>query len=160
MSYRRLSAEEIIFLGQQLEDLRCWEQVRDFVLALYGPAAHQVTISALSEYNDSSYDERANIIVTDREGNRLFYDFSLPFWAPFELTPENIQTFLEDEDSGNLVNASYLGPGVYEALEHFCTDKLGIEFLEHWEPQDPVVYIYVVGTPPELLYSEVYVEED
>ncbi|HLW03852.1 MAG TPA: hypothetical protein VKT82_34715 [Ktedonobacterales bacterium] len=159
MSYRRLSAEEIIFLGQQLEDLHRWEQVRDFVFALYGPAAHEVTISVLSQYNDSSYDEEANIIVTNREGDRLSYDFSLPFWTPFDIPPERIAEFLED-NNGNLWEASALGEQVEEALRVFCTDKLGFEFLEHWEPRDPIVYIYTVGTPPELLYTDVYVEED
>jgi hypothetical protein len=159
MSYRRLSAEEIIFLGQQLEDLQRWEQVRDFVLALYGPAAHQVAISLLSEYNDSGYDEEANIIVTDRDENRLPYDFSLPWWARFEITPEHISEFLEDND-GDIGGTSALGHQVEEALRVFCTDKLGFEFLEHWEPRDPVVYMYTIGEPPELLYTEVYVEED
>lgn len=158
MSYRLLSAEELIRLGQELENYRRWEQVRDFVLTLYGPQAHEVTISVISAYNDSSYDEQANIIVTDAEGNRLSYDFSQPWWSAFDVTPRKIEDFLQD-DNGDLWTAFHLAPGVEEALNTFCTEKLGIEFLEHWEPQDPITYTYTVGTPPSISYTEVYVAE-
>jgi hypothetical protein len=157
MNYRLLSAEEMIRLGQELENYRRWEKVRDFVRALYGTEAHQVTISVLSQYNDSSYNEDANVIVTDREENRLSFDFSLPWWSAFELSQEQIQEFLKDDDGS--LSVYKFGDTVQEALEAFCTSKLGIEFLEHWEPQDPITSTYIVGTPPPVSFAEVYVEE-
>ena len=158
MSYRVLSAEEIILLGQQLETYRRWKEVCDYVRALYGPEAHQATISVISEYNDSSYNEKLNVIVTDREENRLPYDFSQPWWAQFDLDPRNIQSFIDDDD-GAIWASSTLGSGVYKALESFSTEKLGIEFLEHWEPQDPVTFTYTIDEPPPISFAEVYVEE-
>ena len=158
MSYRVLSAEEIILLGQQLENYRRWKEVCDYVRALYGPAAHQATISVISEYNDSSYDEKLNIIVTDREENRLSYDFSLPWWSAFELHPRSIEVFVDDDD-GDIWAGSTLGSEVYTALKAFSTEKLGVEFLEHWEPQDPITFTYIIDTPPPISFAEVFVEE-
>ena len=83
-SYRRLSAEEIILLGQQWENYQRWERVREYVTMLYPPDAHEITISVTSEYNDSSYDDDAHIIVTDHDGELLSFDFSRPWWSQFD----------------------------------------------------------------------------
>src|SRR5690349_25178459 len=47
-----------------------------------------VCSSDLSEYNDSSYDDRAHILVADREGGLLSYDLSRPWWGQFEISDE------------------------------------------------------------------------
>jgi hypothetical protein len=105
-TYRELTFEEIIQLGQELENYRRWQGVRDYVAALYGPRAHQVTISTMSEYNDSSYNERMSILVTDRDGELLPPDFTLPWWSQFELEPERVQEYREHlEDKSGAVDS-------------------------------------------------------
>jgi hypothetical protein len=159
VSYRLLTPDEIIRLGHELEEYRRWEQVRDFVLTLYGPDAYQVEISVLPVYNDETYDEEANIIVTDQQGNQLTYDFSLPWWSSFEIAPEQREEFLK-YDEGDVSSASMLGTDVSEALEAFCTEKLGIEFLEDVGGSlEPITSTYLIETPPAISHSNVYVEE-
>ncbi len=163
--YRELTPDEIIQLGQELENYRRWQGVHDYVAALYGPRAHQVTISTMSEYNDSSYDERVGILVTDRDGELLQPDFTLPWWSQFELAPERIQEYLEDKSGAvdsfygidNCEPHGYDGGSAYAAVKALVTEKLGLEFLEHWQPHDPVTYTFVVDTPPAISHPHVYV---
>jgi hypothetical protein len=129
VKYRLLTADEIIQLGQELERYRRWEQVREYVLTLYGPAAYEVTISVYSRYNDENYDQEANIIVTNQAGEPISFDFSLPWWSAFDLAAEDVKTFL-DNDEGDLSDAYDLGGQVHRALEDYCREKIGIELLE------------------------------
>jgi hypothetical protein len=172
-AYRELTPEEIIRLGQELEDYRRWEDARDYVAALYGPGAHQITISVMSEYNDSGYDEDVHIVVTDADGNPLLYDFTQPWWTQFTLSDEDIADYLkttQDEsardDAGSIGaiyslggSYSYHGSAAYRAVQALCTEKLGIEFVEHWQPHDPLTFTYVVATPPTISFARVYVPE-
>jgi hypothetical protein len=165
-TYRELTGDEIIALGQELENYRRWEGVRDYAALLYGPRAHEVTIATMSEYNDSSYDERVSVLVTDRDGEPLPPDFALPWWSPFALAPERIQEALADQ-SGAVDSlygldsraGEYDGGAAYAAVKALATEKLGIEFLEHWQPHDPVTYTFIVDTPPTISYPRVYVEQ-
>jgi hypothetical protein len=154
-TYRRLSAEEIILLGQQWENYQRWERVREYVATLYPPEAHEITISVTSEYNDSSYDDRAHILVADREGGLLSYDFSRPWWGQFDTTDEERAEMLEDK-SGDIRNAPETAS---EAIERLVADLLGVELLETWQPRDPITYTYVVDTPPTISFAEVLVAE-
>src|SRR5215472_14610009 len=104
MTYRVLSPDEVVRLGQEYETYRRWEAVRDFATALYGPRAHQVTISVMSEYNDPSYDERASILVSDAEENALPYDFSLPWWQRFCVSDEQMAEYLGKDYGGSLTS--------------------------------------------------------
>jgi hypothetical protein len=161
MTYRVLSPDEIVRLGQEYEIYHRWEAVRAFAAALYGPLAYQVTISVMSEYNDSSYDERASIVVTDATGNALPYDFSLPWWQRFCISDEQIAEYLEKDHSGSLTSTRCLGDGdeVYEALRTWCAEDLEIDFSEHWRPHDPIAFTYLLGTPPLISHPLVYVAE-
>jgi hypothetical protein len=160
MTYRQLTAEEIIRLGQEMENRQRWERVREFVALLYGPRAHQVTISVTSEYNDSGYDEQVSILVTDQEGEPVRYDFSMPWWSGFVLSKDTIAEYQQDA-SGRL-DALWDSDGrerAHGALKALVTEKLGIDFLEHWQPFDPITYTYVVDTPPAVSFSAVYAED-
>jgi hypothetical protein len=163
-TYRELTSDEIIQLGQEVENYRRWQGVCEYVEALYGPRSHQVTISTMSEYNDSSYDERVSILVTDRDGELLPPDFALPWWSQFALVPKRIQEYPEDKSGA--VDSFYGidgregvhdGGTAYAAVKALVTEKLGLEFLEHWQPHDPVTYTFVVDTPPAVSHPHVYV---
>jgi hypothetical protein len=167
--YRELTPDEIIRLGQELEDYRRWEGARGYVATLYGTGAHQITISVMSEYNDSSYDEDVSIVVTDAEGNPLTYDFTRPWWAPFALADDEIASFRRDaaDANGNIGaiyslggSQNYRGGAAYRAVKALCTEKLGVDFLEHWQPHDPLTYTYVVDTPPAISFARVYVPDE
>ena len=117
----------------------------------------------MSVYNDEVYNERATIIVTDQQGNRLPYDFALPWWSSFKIAPKQLEEFLEDDD-GQVNWVSYtLGKQVSEALEALCTEKLGIEFRQDVgggsEDEDPITTTYLIKTPPTISHTSVYVEE-
>jgi hypothetical protein len=158
VTYRELTRDELIRLGRELENYRRWEGVRDYVEALYAPGAHQVTISVLSEYNDNGYDPQVSVIVTDAAGDPLPYDAGRPWWARFAITPEQMAEVAQDR-SGNLDAAYALGEEVLSALQTFCAEQLGIEFIEHWQPRDPVTYTFEVGTPPAVSHPKVFVVE-
>ena len=169
-TYRELTADEIIQLGQEVENYCRWQGVREYLDALYGPRAHQVTISTMSEYNDSSYDERVSILVTDRDkGDLVPPDFTLPWWSRFTLAPERVQEYLEDKsgavdafygiDSIDGDGGSHDGGAAYAAVKALVTEKLGLEFLEHWQPHDPVTYTFIVDTPPAISHPRVYVAD-
>ena len=152
-SYRRLSAEEIILLGQEWENYQRWERVREYVTMLYPPEAHEITISVTSEYNDSSYDDRAHILVANREGGLLSYDFSRPWWGQFDISDQERAEILED-NSGDIRNAPAMAA---EAIGRLVADLLGVELLETWQPRDPISYTYVVDAPPAISFAEVLV---
>jgi hypothetical protein len=154
-SYRKLSAEEIILLGQQWENYQRWERVCEYVTMLYPPEAHQITISVTSEYNDSSYDDRAHILVADREGGLLSYDFGRPWWGQFDISEKERAEVLED-NSGDMRNAPDMAA---EAIELLVADLLGVELIETWQPHDPITYTYVVDTAPTISFAEVLVAE-
>src|SRR5215469_16822778 len=109
MTYRQLTRDEIILLGQELDDLRHWEGARDYVSALYGlePSSaghhpHQITISGVSEFQGGAgFRESVTIIVTDTRKIILSYDFSRYWWSQFNLNHEAIAKFLRDT-SGKL----------------------------------------------------------
>jgi hypothetical protein len=153
--YRRLSAEEIILLGQEWENYQRWERVREYVTMLYPPEAHEITISVISEYNDSSYDDRAHVLVADRDGGLLSYDFSRPWWGQFDITDQERVEILED-NSGDIRNAPAMAA---EAIERLVADLLSVELIETWQPRDPITYTYVVDIPPTIRFAEVLVAE-
>jgi hypothetical protein len=66
-------------LSQQLED---WITVRNFCAQVYGELAARVEIETHGEYNDEGgtnyYIE--SLTAYDAEGDKLSFDFSLPFW--------------------------------------------------------------------------------
>src|SRR5579883_2915984 len=106
MAYRQLTRDEIIQLGQELDDLRHWEGARDYVSALYGLDStysphghrpHQITISIVSEPQQNyRFRDAAIIIVTDAENNLIPYDFSRYWWSQFTLNKAAIEEFLRD----------------------------------------------------------------
>ncbi|HZC78729.1 MAG TPA: hypothetical protein VE258_13345, partial [Ktedonobacterales bacterium] len=147
------STDEIIQLGQELENYQRWERVRDYVALLYPPEARRVTISVISDYNDNTFDEDVHVLVTDRAGALLSFDFSRPWWGEFVLSEQDKASMFEDK-SGAISN---LDEPVQEAIKVLCTDLLGIEFLQFWQPHDPVTYDYFVDTPPTISHSEIYV---
>ena len=154
-NYRRLSAEEIILLGQEWENYQRWERVREYVTMLYPPDAHEITISVTSEYNDNTYDDDAHIIVTDRAGELLSFDFNLPWWRQFTLSEGEIGYMREDK-SGAIANVT---GDAEEAIKILVADLLGVELIETWQPRDPITYTYVVDTPPAISFAEVLVAE-
>jgi hypothetical protein len=156
--YRRLSVEEIILLGQQWENYQRWERVREYVMTLYPPDAHEITISVTSEYTDSSYDDRAHVLVANREGGLLSYDLSRPWWGQFDISDTERAEMLED-NSSDIRNAPAMAA---EAIERLVADLLGVELvelIETWQPRDPITYAYVVDTPPAISFAEVLVAE-
>jgi hypothetical protein len=152
-SYRRLSAEEIILLGQQWENYQRWERVREYVTMLYPPEAHEITISVTSEYNDSTYDDRAHVLVTNREGELLSYDLSRPWWGQFDISDEERAEIAQD-NSGDIRNAPAMAA---EAIQELVDDLLGVELVETWQPRDPITYTYVVDAAPTISFAEVLV---
>lgn len=170
MTYRQLTRDEIILLGQELDDLRHWEGARDYVSTLYGlepsPHApfshqpHQITISCISEFQERGDSrEVVSIIVTDTERHILRYDFSRYWWSQFSLNQQAISQFLDDT-SGKLEHANILGDErIVPALEDLCTEKLGIEFGEHARRHDPITYTYFIDTPPSISFPAVYVPD-
>jgi hypothetical protein len=154
-SYRQLSAEEIILLGQQWENYQRWERVREYVATLYPPEAHQITISVTSEYNDNTYDDDAHIIVIDRAGELLSFDFSLPWWRQFALSEGEI-AYMREDKSGAIANVTGDAEG---AIKILVTDLLGVELLETFDAHDPITYTYEVDTPPAISFAEVLVAE-
>jgi hypothetical protein len=169
MTYRQLTRDEIILLGQELDDLRHWEDARDYVSALYGlePSPdghhhgqhpHQITISCVAEFQGGgSFREAVNIIVTDTSKNIMRYDFSRYWWSQFNLSQEAIAAFLRDT-SGELEHAHILGDErIVPALEDLCSQKLGINFAEQARRHDPVTYTYYIDTPPSVSFPAVYV---
>ena len=169
MAYRQLTRDEIIQLGQELDDLRQWEGARDYVSALYGLDStysphghrpHQITISIVSEPQQNyRFRDAAIIIVTDAENNLIPYDFSRYWWSQFTLNKAAIEEFLRDT-SGKLAHARLLGDeAILSALEALCTEKLGIEFMEYDRRHDPITYTYIIDTPPSISYTAVFVPE-
>ncbi|HKD76484.1 MAG TPA: hypothetical protein VKB76_13360, partial [Ktedonobacterales bacterium] len=163
MNYRQLTVNEIMKLGQEIENYQRWEAVRDYVFALYGPQAHQVTYSVISAYNDSNYDEELAISIADHGGVELPYDFALPWWRQFDITEQQIAEFTEHDehsDYGAVSQAWWdLGDTVNEALRNFTNEKLGVEFLEHWERFDPISWDFVLSEPPVISFPQVFVAE-
>jgi hypothetical protein len=155
MTYRKLTTDEIIQLGQELENFQRWERVRDYVETLYPPQAHSITVSVTSLYNDSSYDENVHVLVADAAGDLLPFDFTRPWWKQYILT-EQEQAEIAEDKSGAIENIS---EPMSDAIRDLCTDLLGIEFVEFWQPHDPVTYEYVVATPPTISYLSVFTEE-
>jgi hypothetical protein len=171
MAYRQLTRDEIILLGQELDDLRHWEGARDYVSALYGlePSPdghhhghhpHQITISCVSEFQGGvSFREAVTIIVTDTRKNILGYDFSRYWWSQFNLNQEAITKFLRDT-SGKLERAQILGDDrIVPTLEDLCSQKLGIDFAEQARRHDPVTYTYYIDTSPSVSFPAVYVPD-
>lgn len=173
MTYRQLTRDEIILLGQELDDLRHWEGARDYVSALYGlePSPnghhhhhsdhpHQITISCVSEFQGGTgFREAVSIIVTDARKNVLSYDFSRYWWSQFNLSQETIAQFLRDT-SGKLEHADILGDErIIPALEDLCSQKLGINFAEQSRRHDPVTHTYYIDTPPSVSFPAVYVPD-
>jgi hypothetical protein len=154
-SYRQLSAEEIILLGQKWENYQRWERVREYVTTLYPPEAHEITISVTSEYNDNTYDDNAHILVADHAGELLSFDFSLPWWRQFGLS-EGEETYMREDKSAAVNNVT---GAAEEAIKTLVTDLLGVEFLETWQPRDPITYTYIVDAPPRISFAEVLVAE-
>jgi hypothetical protein len=173
MNYRQLTRDEIIQLGQELDDLRRWEGARDYVSALYGLGSshsspehrpHQITISIVSEFKRGSdfsrgYGEDVNIIVTDSQNHPVPYDFTRYWWSQFTLDEKAKRESLQDT-SGKLEHVAHLGDeSLLNALEDLCTEKLGIEFLAHAQRHDPITYTYLIDTPPSVSFPAVYVPE-
>jgi hypothetical protein len=171
MTYRQLTRDEIIRLGQELDDLRHWEGARDYVSALYGlePSPrgshhghqpHQITISCVSEFQGGGdLREAVSIIVTDTRNNVLNYDFSRYWWSQFNLDQLAIERFLHD-NSGKLGHANILGDErIVPALEDLCSQKLGINFAGPARRHDPVTYTYHIDTPPSISFPAVYVPD-
>jgi hypothetical protein len=168
MTYRQLTRDEIILLGQELDDLRHWEGARDYVSALYGlePSPdrhqhghhpHQITISCASEFQGDNFREAVSIIVTDTRKNIVSYDFSRYWWSQFNLQQETIAQFLRDT-SGKLERAEILGDErIVPALLDLCSQKLGINFAEQARRHDPVTYTYYIDTPPSVSFPAVFV---
>jgi hypothetical protein len=100
-------------------------------------------------------DDDAHIIVTDRAGELLSFDFSLPWWRQFTLSEGEIGYMREDK-SGAIANVT---GDAEEAIKIVVADLLGVELLETWQPRDPITYTYVVDTPPAISFAEVLVAE-
>jgi hypothetical protein len=169
MNYRQLTRDEIIQLGQELDDVRRWEGARDYVSALYGLDSsnsspdhkpHQITISIVSEYQGGrDYSEAVSIIVTDTLNHPVPYDFSRYWWSQFTLDEKAKKEFLQDT-SGKLAHASLLeDESLLNALEDLCKEKLGMAFLPHEQRHDPITYMYIIDSPPSISFPAVFVPE-
>jgi hypothetical protein len=172
MTYRQLTRDEIILLGQELDDLRHWEGARDYVSALYGLERspdghphhpghhpHQITISCVSEFQGDNFREVVSIIVTDARKSILSFDFSRYWWSQFNLKQETIAEFLRDT-SGRLEHAEILGDErIVPALQDLCSQKLGINFADQARRHDPVTYTYFIDTLPAVSFPAVYVPD-
>jgi hypothetical protein len=169
MTYRRLTADEIIQLGQELVDVRRWEGARDFVSALYGLGAraphsltpHQVIIlveSALTwEASRRQYQDTVSVLVEDANRRLLPYDLSRYWWSQFTLNAEVADRLAQDA-TGSLLVANTPGDDtLYQALRNLCAEKLGVEFSLYDQPHDPITYTYLIDTPPSVSFPMVYV---
>ena len=153
--YRQLTPDEIVQLGQEIENYRRWENVRKFAAMIYPPEAHQVSVSVTSAYNDNTYDDDVSVIVTDESGEQLSYDLTRPWWMQFSFTAEAMRELREDK-SGLLSN---IGGPARDAIIALCADLLGVEMFETWEPRDPISYTYLLDTAPTISYPQVYTPE-
>ncbi len=184
MTDRILTPDEIIQLGREYESLRCWEGVREFAHMLFGPAACTVSISVMSRYNDSRYDDEITLVVQDREGNPLGYDFTLPWWVELDrslkghLFPaiqarrEEEQTYNDDTVSGESAQPRSIDLYPYcpccdldideqmkDAINALFTEKIGLEVIEDGNQHDPISLEFDLTAPPQPSFSVVYVTE-
>jgi hypothetical protein len=167
MTYRKLAREEIIQLGREMEDLARWEGARDYVSALYGlesrsrdsSGPHLLTIAVMTFQNRRTYEETADIIVSDAHNRALPFDFARYWWAQFALTVEE-QAALVADPSGRLANLRAVREGaIYSAICDLCNELLGITFHEQARAQPPITFNYVIDTPPSVSFPAVYVPE-
>jgi hypothetical protein len=93
--------------------------------------------------------------VTDRAGELLSFDFSLPLWRQFTLSEGEI-AYMREDKSGAIANVT---GDAEEAIKILVADLHGVELIETWQPRDPITYTYVVDTPPTISFAEVLVAE-
>lgn len=101
---RVLTREEIAQLAKDYEALARWEQVRQFVYALYGNAAYRVKVETTFPYNDEYFQdaEIERIVVYDRQGKEMEPDLTLPFWQQ-ETYVERIEQAIRDEELDDVI---------------------------------------------------------
>ncbi|HUY78511.1 MAG TPA: hypothetical protein VMV29_17195 [Ktedonobacterales bacterium] len=171
MTYRRLTTDEIIQLGQELADVRRWQGARDYVSALYGLGArephglppHQVTILVESvktwQASRTQYQDVVSVLVADVERRLLPYDLSRYWWSQFTLSAEVAARLAQDAIGKLEVAHTPDDDMLYQALRELCAEKIGVEFTLYDQPHDPITYTYLIDTPPSVSFAAVYVAE-
>lgn len=98
--------QQLVKLALEAKTLADWITVRDFATQIYGEGkAVKVEIETYGEYNDEGSTDYSVDSVTayDKDGKRLAYDLSLPFWKQSDLLKEYLDG---DEDEDDLQEAA------------------------------------------------------
>jgi hypothetical protein len=154
---RVLTREEIAQLAKDYEALARWEQVRQFVYALYGNAAYRVKVETTLPYNDEYFQdaEIERIVVYDRQGKEMEPDLTLPFWQQ-EIYVEKIEQAIRDEELEEVFEE--MMEEVQQQLPKFSDlDSIPASFY-HNGPEE-MIDRYTLDTPPAISFPVVYVDE-
>ncbi len=129
---RVLTPEEIAQLAKDYEALARWEQVRQFVYALYGSTAYRVKVETTLPYNDEYFQdaEIERIVVYDRQGKEMEPDLTLPFWRQ-ETYVERIEQAIRDEELDDADRRDY-GRGTTAIAQIFRPGQHPRLFLPRW----------------------------
>jgi hypothetical protein len=154
---RVLTHEEIAQLAKDYEALARWEQVRQFVYALYGNAAYRVKVETTLPYNDEYFQdaEIERIVVYDRQGKEMEPDLTLPFWQQ-EIYVEKIEQAIRDEELEEVFEE--IMEEVQQQLPRFSDlDSIPASFY-HNGPEE-MIDRYTFDAPPTISFPVVYVDE-
>jgi hypothetical protein len=166
MTDRILTADEIMRLAREYQNLRQWEGVRDFVLALFGERAREATIHITSQYNDFRYDDQIEITVFDQQGQPLGYDWETFWWQQFPL--RQTKHLPEEDHTENVVDLwvpeemtsdAALSEEIRNAIQTLFAQTVGIELIENGTDHDPISLTFHLEKPPTVRYPVVYVVE-
>lgn len=157
--YRLLTAAEIASAASAFEELATWSKFATFVQATYPATAHRMEITTHGEYDDEGgtdwwVDE---IVVTDRDGDRLYYDLTKPLFTSTEPPTSWGKSFPAYWD---------------EAARREHSDEENHEVAENWIREYDIngemnifkgpkgTTVWLVNQPPTETYAELYVKEE
>jgi len=154
---RVLTPEEIAQLAKEYEALARWEQVRQFVYALYGNAAYSIKVETTLPYNDEYFEdaEIERIVVYDRQGKEMEPDLTLPFWRQ-KMYAEQIELAIRDDDL-DMVLEEIMEEAQQQLPKFSNLDSIPASFY-HDGPEE-MIDRYTFDTPPTISFPVVYVDE-
>ena len=154
---RVLTREEIAQLAKDYEAFARWEQVHQFVYALYGSTAQRVKVETTLPYNDEYFQdaEIERIVVYDGQGKEIEPDLTLPFWRQ-ETYVERIEQAIRDDELDYVIEE--IMEEVQQQLPKFSNlDSIPASFY-HDGPEEMIDH-YILDTPPTISFPAVYVDE-
>nr|MBA3824945.1 hypothetical protein [Ktedonobacterales bacterium] len=146
---QQLMPDAIIHIGQQHAVRAHWAKVRATMAALFGDRVGEVTLSLTDVATDQRFLRGLQIVALDASGQVQPYDFKTRWWAQWRFTGRDRARYAQAHlaDMATSVGSAF-PDATRAALQALCEAQLGVEFLQHWDRQASLTWMFDCQAPP------------